>query len=268
MIDDRILLQVEEGIAQLRLNRPDKLNALDRPMIDALLTVGDRLRKEPGLRAVVLAGVGRAFCAGLDLAEMTALAQSDPAALQELMARGEGDTNAFQQVSLQWRDLPVPVIAAVHGVCYGGGLQIASGADIRIVAPDARIAILETNWGIVPDMGGYVLWPCLMRDDVLRELIYTAREISGEEAASVGLCTHVATDPLEEANLLAIEIAGRSPDAIAAAKRLANLAAQGSSRAEMLVAESAEQAKLIGSANQREAVSARMSGRLPSFTTD
>lgn len=264
---DRVALLVEDGIAQLRLNRPDKLNALDREMIAALVDAGSRLREEPGLRAVVLAGVGKGFCAGLDLGEMAALAGSDSKALEELARRSHGDANAFQHVSLQWREVPVPVIAAVHGVCFGGGLQIACGADIRVVHPEARLSAMETAWGIVPDMGGFALWPSIMRDDAMREMVFTAREFSGEEGALLGLVTHLDDDPLARAEKIAQAIVRLSPDAVRAAKGLANLAASGSSRREMLEAETAAQRKVLGMPNQREAVAARMAGRKPLFTT-
>jgi enoyl-CoA hydratase/carnithine racemase len=263
---DRVVLLIEGGIAQVRLNRPDKLNALDRETIAVLVDVGARLREEPDLRAVVLAGVGKAFCAGLDLREMAALAGSDNKLPEELTRRSHGDANAFQQVSLQWRDVPVPVIAAVHGVCFGGGLQIACGADIRVVHPEARLSAMEIAWGIVPDMGGFALWPSIMRDDAMREMIFTAREFSGEEGALMGLVTHLDDDPLSGAEKIARTIARLSPDAIRASKRLANLSAAGAARADMLAAESAEQAALLGTVNQREAVAARLAGRKPLFT--
>src|SRR5690606_32724423 len=263
---DRVLLLIEDGIAHVRLNRPDKLNALDREMIAALIETGEHLRDQPDVRAVIIAGVGKAFCSGLDLAEMASLADGTSAASDEMVQRSYGDANAFQHVSLIWRDLPVPVIAAVHGVCFGGGLQIACGADIRVVDPEARMSAMETAWGIVPDMGGFVLWPTMMRDDAMREIVFTAREFSGEEGALLGLATHLADDPLMRAERLARMIARRSPDAVRAAKRLANKAFSGVSRREMLEAETAAQEKLLGTVDQREAVAARISGRDPLFS--
>lgn len=263
---DRVLVLVEDGIAHVRLNRPDKLNALDREMIVALIEAADRLRDEPGLRVVVIAGVGKAFCSGLDLAEMASLADGGSASSNEMLQRSYGDANAFQQVALQWGELPVPVIAAVHGVCFGGGLQIACGADIRVVDPEARLSAMETAWGIVPDMGGFALWPTLMRDDAMRDMVYTAREFSGEEGALLGLVTHLADDPLLHSEKVARMIARRSPDAVRAAKKLAKLARGGSSRQGMLEAETAAQKELIGTADQREAVAARLSGRDPLFS--
>ena len=177
--NDRVSIDLGgEGVAQVRLTRPDKMNALDPEMFARIIEAGQALHEMKGLRAVVLSGEGRAFCAGLDLSNFGKA--PDPDAPQ-ITDRTHGNANMFQQVAMQWRKLPVPVIAAIHGVCFGGGLQIASGADIRVVAPDTRMAIMEMKWGLVPDMGGYALWRGLVRGDVLRELVYTNREFSGEE---------------------------------------------------------------------------------------
>ncbi|HSG35628.1 MAG TPA: crotonase/enoyl-CoA hydratase family protein [Sphingomonadaceae bacterium] len=260
--NDRISLTLgDDGVAQMRLARPDKLNALDRAMFDAITQAGEVLASARGLRAVVLSGEGKAFCAGLDLASLAGA--PDPRA-KDLAARTYGDSNHFQVVAMQWRTLPVPVIAAVHGVCFGGGLQIASGADIRVVAPDARLSIMELKWGIVPDMGGFALWRGMVRSDVLRELIYTNREFSGEEAQALGLATIVDPDPLARATAIATEIAGKNPDAIRAAKALANKAPD-LSVPEILLEESLAQQGLIYSKNQLEAVMSQMQHRAPKF---
>ena len=260
--DDRVTLSMgEDGVAQVRLARADKFNALDAAMIDRLIEAGHALHQLRGLRAVVLAGEGRGFCSGLDLASFSSGAALDAERLAE---RSHGNANRFQQVAMQWRKLPVPVITAIHGVCFGGGLQIASGADIRVAAPDARLAILEMKWGIVPDMGGYALWRGLVRDDVLRELIYTNREFSGAEALRLGFATIVDDAPIERATALAMVIAGRSPHAIRAAKHLANQSRDLSVDA-MLLAESHAQHDLILSRNQLEAVKSQLEGRSPKF---
>lgn len=251
----------EDGIAQVRLDRADKMNALDGEMFGAIIEAGQALHESKGLRAVVLSGEGRAFCAGLDMAAMAGGPLPGEA---DLAARTYGNSNLFQQVAMQWRKLPVPVIAAVHGVCFGGGLQIASGADIRIVAPDARLSIMEMKWGIVPDMGGYALWRGLVRDDVLRELVYTNREFSGEEAMALGFATFVDADPLARATAIAQDIAGRNPHAIRAAKRLAN-GMQDLGTDAILQEESFEQHALLRSKNQIEAVMAAMQKRAPDF---
>ncbi len=260
-MNDRVTIQIEAGVADVRLNRPDKMNALDRAMIDGIAAAIETLTATPDLRAVVLSGEGRAFCAGLDMEMMATIGDQD----FDIMARTHGLANIFQQVSWGWRTLPVPVIAAVHGVTFGGGFQIMSGADIRIAAPDARLSIMEMKWGLIPDMAGTALWRGNVRDDVLRELIYTNREVSGAEGAALGLVTRTADDPRAEALALARQIASRNPDAVRGAKRLAN-AAFDTDAAGMLLAESREQGLLIRSANQIEAVMANMQKRPPNFT--
>lgn len=262
MSTERVTVALDAtGVAQVRLNRPDKLNALDPAMFDAILAAGEALSAMAGLRCVVLAGEGRGFCAGLDMASFAGVLATEA---EGLAVRTHGEANRFQQVALQWRKLPVPVVAAVHGVCFGGGLQIAAGADIRVAAPDARLAVMEMRWGIVPDMGGFALWRGLVREDVLRELTYTAREFSGVEGRDLGFVTTVDADPLTRANDIAGEIATRNPDAVRAAKALFGRAADAPLDA-ILLAESEAQAKLLGSPNQLEAVRARMERRPPAF---
>jgi enoyl-CoA hydratase/carnithine racemase len=258
---DRILVEISGGVADVRLNRPDKLNALDPGMFEALVATGERLARSAGLRAVVLSGSGRGFCSGLDKDTFASMASGrrDPA-LADLTTRTHGLANAPQQAALIWRDLPVPVIAAIHGVALGGGFQIALGADIRYVAPDARLSILEVKWGLVPDMGGIALMRELARGDVIRELTMTGRMFSGAEAHAYGFATAVHPDPLAAAQATAREIAGRSPDAVSAIKRLLNRASDDDA-AKILIAESTEQAKLIGSPNQIESIKAAVENR-------
>jgi enoyl-CoA hydratase/carnithine racemase len=239
--EERVTVAVDaRGIAQICLSRADKLNALDSAMFDAIIAVGERLSVMEELRCVVLCGAGKAFCSGLDLAMLGTLAGSE----LDLAARTHGPANRFQQVAMQWRALPVPVIAAVHGVCFGGGLQIAAGADIRVAAPDARLAVMELQWGIVPDMGHFVLWRGLVREDCLRELTWTAREFSGQEAQALGFATHVDADPLARAMAIAQEIAAKDPAAIRAAKALFGSTADMASDA-ILLAESEAQDRLL-----------------------
>jgi enoyl-CoA hydratase/carnithine racemase len=258
MAEERVRIEIADGVADVRLARPDKLNALDPAMFADLIAAIARLEAMQGLRAVVLSGEGRGFCAGLDMASMA----SGGSGL-DLQARTHGAANDFQQVAWGWRTLAVPVIAAVHGVAFGGGLQIASGADLRIAAPDARLAVMEIKWGIVPDMAGFALWRGNVRDDALRELTYTAREFGAEEAVRLGFVTRIADDPHAEAMALARSIADCNPQAIRAAKRLANLDGDA---AAVLAAESAEQAALLRSPNQMEAVMANLQKRIPVFT--
>ena len=259
--DDRVVLTITDHVAEVCLNRPQKLNALDRAMFERLNRIIAQLQEACEVRAVVLHGAGRAFCAGLDLAAL----QNGGAGF-DLMARAASDANVVQQAAWGWRTLPVPVIAAVQGVAFGGGLQILSGADIRIGGENARLSIREINWGLVPDMAGMALWRGCVRDDILRELMLTGREISGVEAQQAGLLTVIATDPLERARALAATIAQHSPDAVRAAKKLANLATSGAEARDLLLAESVAQQALKGAPNQREAVRAFMERRPPAFT--
>ena len=252
---DRVTIAVEGGIADVRLARADKMNALDPAMFAALAQAIERLGGMDEVRVAVLSGEGRAFCAGLDMASMASGGSG-----VSLAERTHGPANLPQHVAWGWRMLPMPVIAAVHGVAFGGGFQIMSGADIRIAHPGARFSIRETHWGLVPDMAGVALWRTLARDDVLRELTYTAREFDGAEALRHGFVTRLADDPLAEAMALAREIAGRNPHAIRACKRLYNSAADADSAA-VLQAESDEQLGLIRSPNQVEQVMAHMQKR-------
>jgi len=255
--NDRVSILLEDdGVAQVRLIRADKMNALDADMFDRLIEAGQALQGMKGMRAVVLSGEGRAFCAGLDLASFGRTRGDEP----PLTERTFGNSNRAQQVAMQWRKLPVPVIAAVHGVCFGGGLQIASGADVRVIAPDTRLAVMEMRWGLVPDMGGIALWRGVVRDDVLRELTYTNREFSGAEALTLGLATYVDEDPLARAVEIARTIADRNPHAMRGAKRLMNAMAD-KPTADLLMEESIEQHQLLGSRNQMEAVLAGMEKR-------
>ena len=260
-----------DGVVELQLARADKMNALDPAMFDALIEAGEALRGDTAVRAVVISGRGKAFCAGLDMASFERMQQGagegvlgEGAAGADLVTRTHGISNAAQHVAMVWRDVPVPVIAAVHGVAFGGGLQVALGADVRIVAPDTKLSVMEIKWGLVPDMAGMVLMRELARNDVVRELTFTGRIFSGEEALQIGFATRLSADPLAEALQMAHEIAGKSPDAIRAGKRLLN-AAMSQSAAELLMAESVEQKALIGSANQAEAVKANIERRAPRF---
>ena len=258
---DRVTIEIADGVAEVTLNRPDKLNALDPAMFEAIIAAGERLSRNKGLRAVVLVGAGKGFCTGLDKASFAAMAGGSAGQqFADIVARTHGIANAWQQATYVWRALPVPVIAAIHGVAFGGGFQIALGADIRYVAPDARLAIMEIKWGLVPDMGGIALMRELARSDVIRELAMTGRVFSGVEALTYGFATSLHADPLAAARLTASEIAARSPHAVRAVKRIVNASA-GADTSAILLAESKEQARLLGSPNQIEAVRAGMEGR-------
>lgn len=265
-MNDRIsITMLEDGIADVRMTRVDKMNALDSAQWTALVEAVETLKAMSGLRVVVLSGEGRAFCAGLDLSSM----QSDrepggSSAGGSLADRTHGIANNAQYAAWGWRELPVPVIAAVHGVAFGAGSQIMAAADIRIVHPDTRIAIMEMKWGLVPDVAGMPLWRTQVADDVLREMIYTNREFNGVEAKEMGFATHVSDDPLAHAMELARVIANKNPHAIRGAKRLCNLMGDATD-AELLQAESDEQVLVIRKPNQMEAVMASMEKRKPNF---
>jgi enoyl-CoA hydratase/carnithine racemase len=257
----RVSVEYKDHIAHVTLTRGDKMNALDEAMIKALLAAGQEVAASDA-RAVVLSGVGKSFCAGLDMASFAKMAHMDPT--EWLMTRSHEDANEMQELALIWRRIPVPVICAIQGAAYGGGLQIALGADIRIAHPEAKLAVMEMKWGIIPDMGGMVLLPKLVRSDVLRLLTYTARPIGAAQAAEWGLVTKLSDDPQTEALALAENIASQSPSAIRAAKRLIDFA-ETNPRADVLLAESSEQVDLIGKPDQMEVVMAQMQGRKPEF---
>ena len=251
---DRVTVTIEDGVADVRLNRPEKLNALDPAMFRAIVETGEALKADRSVRAVVLSGEGRGFCAGLDLASFQAMAGEEGL---EVGAKPKGDriTNIGQQAAYVWAEMPAPVIVAVHGVALGGGCQIALGGDLRYCTPDATFSVLEIRWGLVPDMTGTQLLPRLVGPDVAKELTFTGRMVSGSEAVDLGLATRVCEDPRAEAMATAHEIAGRSPDAIRAAKQLIDRAGY-VSLAEGFAAEERAIRSLIGSPNQKEAVHA------------
>lgn len=265
-MSERVTVTMNAGVADVRLTRPDKMNALDDAMFAALVETGERLKQDNSVRAIVLSGEGRAFCAGLDTENFGKMASGAPRgnASPEARQRTPGGANRAQQAVMVWREQPVPVIAAVHGVAFGGGFQLCLGADMRFVAPDARLSILEIKWGLVPDMAGFVLLRGLVREDHARELTYTGRIFTGEEAQSLGLATRVCADPRAEALALAAEIAQKSPHAVRAAKRLFAVKAEGDQK-EILRRETEEQVALISSPNQVEAVTANLQKRAPRF---
>ncbi len=264
-MSDRIIINRTGGIADVRLNRPDKMNALDPKMFDALVETSDALAADRSLRCVVLSGEGRAFCAGLDFTSFQQMGQRAEAVQSGIGASMEGRiTHRAQQAVYGWTELPVPVIAAVHGHALGGGIQLALGADIRIVAPDAKMSVLEIRWGLIPDMTGTQSLVNLVGVDVAKELTFTGRMVSGTEAAELGLATHVNDDPHAAAMTLAEEIASKSPHAVRAAKRLFAQAPK-VSVAEGFALEREEIRQLIGSQNQVEQVKAFFEERSPDF---
>jgi enoyl-CoA hydratase/carnithine racemase len=260
-MQDRVSVSLSQGIADVRLNRPDKLNALDAAMFEAIVAAGRDLGTQRGLRAVVLSGEGRGFCAGLDVASF--IGGGGGRSLFERSA--ESPANFAQRAAWIWTELPVPVIAAIHGVAFGGGLQIALGADIRFVTPDARLSVMEIKWGLIPDMSGSQTLRRLVRLDVAKELTFTGRVVSGTEAAALGLATHVSDTPREAALELAREIASKPPRAIRAGKKL--LDASGVVDVETgLRLEEQLQASLFGKPEQLEAVRANAEKREARFS--
>lgn len=248
-------------VAHVLLCRGERLNALNGELIEAIVDAGQALAKRSDCRAVVISGEGRAFCSGIDLDSLRAASGGAERAIDIETVVADG-ANIAQHAVLQWHALPVPVIAAVHGVAFGGGLQLALGADIRIVHPETRLALMEVRWGLVPDMAGMALLPELMRRDVLAELVFTGRQFGGAEAERLGIATRIADDPLETAFELAHRVAALSPDAVRAAKRLVRFTGP---REAVLRAEAAEQLALFGSDSQREAVAAGIEKRVARF---
>jgi len=250
---DRVRIEIADHVAVVTLTRGNKHNALDLPMFEGIIGAAGRLRTEPGVRAVVLHGDGPSFCSGLDIASIMASQDNGSDALLDPL-RGESP-NWFQRAAYDWLRVPVPVIAALHGNVLGGGLQIALGADLRIATPDARLSVMEVKWGLVPDMAITRTLPRLVRLDVAKELTYTGRIVSGAEGAELGLVTRVAEDPLAAARELSAEIAGRSPDAVRAVKRLYDEMWTAPAR-DSLALEAELQLGLLGSPNQLAAVTA------------
>lgn len=268
-MSDRVTIDITDGVADVRLNRPDKVNALDAAMFRAIVEAGERLAADRSVRAVVLSGEGKGFCSGLDVAAFMGAGGSDDGEASDsfdvLGGRDQGGiANVAQQVAYAWTELAVPVIAAVHGVAFGGGIQIALGADIRIVAPDARLSVLEIRWGLLPDMTGLQSLPRLVGLDVAKELAFTGRMVSGTEAVELGLATRLADRPREAALELAREIAGKNPAAIRATKALLN-ASGTRPLATSLLEETRLMTDVIGSPNQVEAVAAYLQKRPPVF---
>ena len=258
-----VTLTRTEHIAEVTLNRPEKRNAASLDLLDTLVEVGEELKGDKTLRAVVLCGAGETFCSGIDTSLFTA--NPDPKALVAQIMETTPQGNRFQRPATVWQDLEVPVIAALQGAAFGAGLQITLGADMRIAAPDARLSVMEIKWGLLPDMGLTATLPRLIRADVAKELFVTGRIVEAEEAQRVGLVTQLADDPLNAARALARTIAGKNPDAIRANKRLVN-ETWGDGRTEALALEAELQSQIIGQKNQLEAVFAQMQKRAPLYT--
>lgn len=257
----RVKIVLGDHVAMVTLARAEKHNALDLQMFDGIAAAAEELSSQPGVRAIILHGEGPSFCSGLDIASL----MSGEIGLDGMLEELTGEVpNRFQRVAYDWVRCPVPVIAAIHGNCFGGGLQIALGADIRIATPDARLSVMEVSWGLIPDMSLTQTLPRLVGIDIAKELTFTGRIIDGAEARSLGVVTRLAPDPLAAARELAAEIAGNSPDAVRAAKRLLNEGPLAPPD-QALALEAGLQHELIGSPNQLAAVTARLSRQPPEF---
>ena len=259
-----VKVEIRDYVAFVRLNRPEKYNALSLDMFEAIIEAGEALKAEPSIRSVVLSGEGRGFCAGLDFESFMQMGSGEQSAVDLLRRTEDNPANFAQQTGYVWKQLPVPVIAALHGVSYGGGLQIALGADIRLASADARFSVMEIKWGLIPDMSATQTLKDLVRLDVAKELTFTGRIVKAEEALRLGLITRICEDPLAEAEKIAREIAGKSPDAIAAGKQLWEKVGSCSVQ-EGLKLEEKLQRTLIGGHNQLEAVQANFEKRPPAF---
>jgi enoyl-CoA hydratase/carnithine racemase len=258
---ERVVTEIRDHVAHVRLNRADRHNGLDLPMFEGIVAAADSIRSRNDVRVVVLSGAGKSFCAGLDFQAFMA----DPVGNRRLLDRAEGKPyNIAQAVSWVWAELPVPVIAALHGAVFGGGLQIALGADLRVASSDVRMSVMEIEYGLVPDMGITQSLPRLVPADVAKELTFTGRIVQGEEAKALGLVTRLAEHPLESAMDLAAQIAARSPHAIRHGKRLLR-DSYGMSPHESFKLETELQLELLGSPNQLEAVRAKLTKSQAAF---
>lgn len=261
-MSERVTCTVTAGVADVRMNRPEKRNALDLPLFEGLIATGLELGARKDVRAVVLSGNGLAFSAGLDFASFLSLGAEGST---RMLSRGaDSPANVAQRAAWIWSEVPVPVIAAVHGAAFGGGLQIALACDLRYAAPDAQLSVMEIKWGLIPDMSGARTLLDLLPLDVAKELTFTGRVVSGPEARELGLVTRVVADPLAAALETAQTIAGKSPHAIRAGKRLLSGAARMETRA-LFELETELQVALLGSPNQMEAVGANLGKRPPEF---
>jgi enoyl-CoA hydratase/carnithine racemase len=260
-MSELVSIKIEDHVADVRLNRPEKYNALSPELIEAIIDAGEKLSAMPEVRCIVLSGEGKGFCSGMDFNSFEKI--KDDAAY-DLMTRDYGISNIYQYIAWVWRDCPVPVIAALHGTVFGGGFQLCLGADIRIAHPQSKLSIMEIKWGLVPDMSGTILMPQLVAEDLIRELTYTGRIFSGEQAKEYGFVTHLADEPHTKAMELAFEIAKNNPDAIRVSKKIFNNVSDNRAE-ELMLAESDAQKTVASGKNHTEAVKANIEKRSPKF---
>jgi enoyl-CoA hydratase/carnithine racemase len=255
----RVAVTFESGVAFVRLNRADKRNALDLPMFQSIAAAQRQVRHQSGIRAVILQGEGEDFCTGLDVAGM----MSNRKAMVRLLWKWlPWRANLAQQVSVGWRRLNVPVIAVIHGRCWGGGMQIALGADFRIAHPDASFSVMEGKWGLIPDMGGTLALRELMQRDQAVRIAMTAETLAAGAALQLGLVTELNAEPGTSARQLAHQLSQRSPDAVAAVKRLYRKSWAGSEGA-ALARETLYQWRILAGANQRISVQRQLGKDIP-----
>mmetsp|Transcript_3283 Transcript_3283/g.3660 ORF Transcript_3283/g.3660 Transcript_3283/m.3660 type:complete len:354 (-) Transcript_3283:502-1563(-) len=284
------ITEVSKGIKHVQLNRPEKLNSLDMRMFESIASAASELRDDTSVRAVILSGAGKAFCTGLDVKSIVSPLKGNPKSnIDRLLKRPSGyghpppdndsitsDVNTSskassippslgnlaQDVAYLWRDIPAPVIAVLHGMCFGGGMQIALGADLRFAEPNCKLSIMEAKWGLIPDMSASITLRELVRIDIAKELTMTGRVITAEEGARLGLITRCTEDPMAEAVKVAKEIVSRSPDAVAESKRLFQQSWVATQK-DCLELESKIQSGLIGSWNQAAASGKNFSLNIP-----
>ena len=267
-MSDRVTISIDGGVADVRLNRAEKLNALDAAMFDALIEAGEALKADASLRAVVISGEGRAFCAGLDLGSFQAMASGPERVLGDVGEDPQLRAPRRPRVSRRcyvWREIPAPVIAAVNGHALGGGFQLALGADLRYVHPGAQMSVLEIRWGLIPDMCGTQLLHQLVGLEIAKDLTFSGRMVAGDEAVRIGLASRLTETPREDALATAHEYAAKSPQALRGGKALLNMA-DAVPLSEGFAAEQKTIRALIGTPNQVEAVTAWFEKRPPSFS--
>jgi enoyl-CoA hydratase/carnithine racemase len=255
-----VSIEISNHVADVKLNRPQKLNALSIEMFDAIAAAAHSLVEDTSVRAVVLSGEGKGFCAGIDLQAM----QGQSEVIESFLKGSSEFPNRFQAPAWAWRKVPVPVICALHGVAFGGGLQIALGADIRIAHPETQMSVMEIKWGIIPDMSASQTLRDVVRLDVAKELTFSGRIVQADEAQTLGLVTSVSSNAYEAAHEMAAQIAGQNPDAISLAKYLLDNT-RNEDETHGLQLEEKLQQQIMMSANQREAVMSQMQKRAAQF---
>lgn len=269
-MSNAIDITIENHIAHLQLNRPDAHNAINGAIMNGLLDFARQMMNPGEVRVIVISGKGKSFCAGIDMSSFAEMASGDLNSEREDVTEAMADlspagANRAQQIGWLWQEVPIPVIAAIHGVSLGGGFNLALGADIRLVHPQASLGLVEITWGLTPDMSATQSLRRLTSLDRAKELAMTGRRFSGEQALDYGLATEVTPTPVEDALALAEQIVGRNPDAVRAIKQVLNQSAL-VGVAEGLQQEAAASQGILGSSNQVEAISAKFEGRLACFS--